>query len=848
MGKNMYTRHVDDELDELEEVEHVHPSCMWGIMHAIDYHHWHFNLKKMLLQKINLRKRVKGSRSSKAKELVQDPRELKKLVNEEEKHIPGAKKSGSNNKRGLKSRIKSLIAEEMSNEGNGKERGSSISSQPRLQRTYSIHHLEPPDQGFGEICSDGEHPFIFFPSNKDKGATKLSDPAKMNVKDKPDAYGKKSELRNEVASKDKERTNVLEVFKVNKDLFLEIVQDKDGSLRKFSHALHGSNVKARLAKSGSFPATDLVQKRTLQPSTLKQKQSEIWSVSKVEKLPAGTLVPKLDKFKHSKHVRSKSLPLEYSSSGSKLGQALNFILESTSQSDEGNREVVKPLTESKQLDQLEVREDRNLANSSAISVLSEASSGNVCSKLEKDSAKRYEKTATSRVDEETSFSSYETVECSFGKNTRSHRRSSSLNESMDKYTWLFENNFGKEVNLRSSGTRSLKLRDEYEMGSGGKASISFRRIRSLANVEIYSSLRNMVHDDANLEGWPITMIEENSSCEKVGCPDEMKPVVVSPATEGNAPAGDIEESVHQNELQEKGGFTIHQMDNLAESRENIPGDFSARMKDFDIEADFLTVDERTLNVGQAISPSELPPCLDLAFETYSEEEVSSSAEFQVSEGLLNRCNEETDSSINCWKSLDFETSSLLSSMPNVENLDHLKDTQINQSYNDNEADLDYVKDILENSGFAKDAFHKTWHSSNQPLDPLVFDEMEAYWHKECSAEDYCGCDHHQLVFDLVNEKLLNIYERSFTYYPKALSSSCYIRPFPVGDHFVDEMCSGVNTLMRLKPEQKQSLECLVALDMGKDDGWMNLQLESECMGLELEDLIFDELLEELVCS
>lgn len=54
MGKNMHTRHADDEL------EHVHPSCMWGFVHAIDYHHWHFNVKRMLLQKINPRKHAKG--------------------------------------------------------------------------------------------------------------------------------------------------------------------------------------------------------------------------------------------------------------------------------------------------------------------------------------------------------------------------------------------------------------------------------------------------------------------------------------------------------------------------------------------------------------------------------------------------------------------------------------------------------------------------------------------------------------------------------------------------------------------------------------------------------------------
>lgn len=517
----------------------------------------------------------------------------------------------------------------MSKEGNGKQRGSSISSQSRLQRTYSIHHLEPPDHGFGEICTDWEHPILFIPSKKENSATKLKNPPKLNVKDKQYAYGKKSKkLSNKDSSKNKEHANVLEIFKVNKDLFLEIVQDKDGSFTKFSHTLPSSNAKARLTKSGSFPAADLFLKRSLEPRTLKQKQSETWATPRGEKLPTGALMLNVDKFKHSKHVRSKSLPLEYGSMGSKLGQALNFILEDTSESDTVNKEVLKPIKESKQLDHFEVREGRNQANSSTLSVLSEVSSGNVASRLENDSAERHEATTTSSSVEKNSFNSHETEEYSFSRKTRNHKRSSSLNESMEKYTWLFENNFGKEVKLHPS--RSLKLRNEYEMGSSGNASTLFRRICSLSTVDIYSSLQN---GDANLEGWPITTVEENSSCEKDSYLDELKPIAFSATTEENLAAGAIEESVHQTELLEKCGC-IDQMEIFAESRENI----ASRMEDFEEKDDALTVVKSTLYMEQeskcyTIAPSELPqPCPTPAFETYSEEGVSNSLEFQASEG------------------------------------------------------------------------------------------------------------------------------------------------------------------------------------------------------------------------
>lgn len=62
----------------------------------------------------------------------------------------------------------------------------------------------------------------------------------------------------------------------------------------------------------------------------------------------------------------------------------------------------------------------------------------------------------------------------------------------------------------------------------------------------------------------------------------------------------------------------------------------------------------------------------------------------------------------------------------------------------------------------------------------------------------------------------------------------------------EEVCNNVGTLLRLKPEQ-ESIDTIVDQDLKMDDGWMNLQLESACLALELEDMIFNDLLEELRC-
>jgi hypothetical protein len=168
-----------------------------------------------------------------------------------------------------------------------------------------------------------------------------------------------------------------------------------------------------------------------------------------------------------------------------------------------------------------------------------------------------------------------------------------------------------------------------------------------------------------------------------------------------------------------------------------------------------------------------------------------------------------------------------------------------------DADFNYVRLVLELSGFNKTEHLGTWYSLEQPLSPSLFKELEALLHPE--LEDYgeeneCSCDDHRLLFDLINDTLLEVYERSFTYFPKAFSFNHHIRPMPKGHHLLEEVWERLSSHLSLRPELDQSLDDVVARDMTKGAGWMNLQFDNECVALELEDLIFDELLDELICS
>lgn len=188
------------------------------------------------------------------------------------------------------------------------------------------------------------------------------------------------------------------------------------------------------------------------------------------------------------------------------------------------------------------------------------------------------------------------------------------------------------------------------------------------------------------------------------------------------------------------------------------------------------------------------------------------------------------------------------------------ENQLMQLYNDpyhvhvdtkNRADFNYVKDILELSGFSTNEILGKWHSEQHPVNPMLFEEVEGCLvaQPECSGNEEGGsCDHHLLLFDLINEVLLDIYERSFCYWPMPLTSRSRIHRMPKGYQVLEEVWVEINRLLSCRPEIDQAIDDAVSWDLAKIDGWMNLQSEGECVGLEVEDLIFDDLIEEIISN
>lgn len=166
-----------------------------------------------------------------------------------------------------------------------------------------------------------------------------------------------------------------------------------------------------------------------------------------------------------------------------------------------------------------------------------------------------------------------------------------------------------------------------------------------------------------------------------------------------------------------------------------------------------------------------------------------------------------------------------------------------------DSDFNYVKHIIEVSGFMENEHTQMWHTENQPLKPSLFKDLEASLFKEieCSGKEISIHNDHQLLFNIVNEVLLEIYEGSSTYFPRPFSFNLRLRPVPKGSHLLKEVWTRVNSYLSLRPELDQTLDDVVGRDLARS-GWMNHQWEEECVALELEDMIVDDLLDEIIFS
>ncbi|KAH0470585.1 hypothetical protein IEQ34_000308 [Dendrobium chrysotoxum] len=182
--------------------------------------------------------------------------------------------------------------------------------------------------------------------------------------------------------------------------------------------------------------------------------------------------------------------------------------------------------------------------------------------------------------------------------------------------------------------------------------------------------------------------------------------------------------------------------------------------------------------------------------------------------------------------------------PDIDCFDSLH-LRIDQKY---KATFNYVRETLKRSGFSGSGFLGAWNSPYQPMDPLIFNEGEDLSHElDITEDEHDILLEHQLLFDLINEAWVKMYEKYCGYFFPWLSRfNTNNKPMPMGDHILKERWTNICWHLKGQPEPDINLEDIVSRNFTKNDGWMNIQYDIEDVELDLECLILDALLDDFV--
>ncbi|KAA8520835.1 hypothetical protein F0562_011508 [Nyssa sinensis] len=156
---------------------------------------------------------------------------------------------------------------------------------------------------------------------------------------------------------------------------------------------------------------------------------------------------------------------------------------------------------------------------------------------------------------------------------------------------------------------------------------------------------------------------------------------------------------------------------------------------------------------------------------------------------------------------------------------------------DNECVSKYVRAVLQASGLHWDELSTKFHSSDELLDPSLFDEVDLFHFESC-------CDH-KLLFDCINEVLLGVYQRYFRCSPWVSFLEPKIWPLTRGRNLVEGVIKGVNWYL-LPPTMPRTLQQIVGKDMAMSGKWIDIRLDSEDIVVEMAEAILEELTMETV--
>lgn len=168
---------------------------------------------------------------------------------------------------------------------------------------------------------------------------------------------------------------------------------------------------------------------------------------------------------------------------------------------------------------------------------------------------------------------------------------------------------------------------------------------------------------------------------------------------------------------------------------------------------------------------------------------------------------------------------------------------------DKQLDLLYVRNVLVASGFTGDRAFSRWYLPNHPLDPSLFENIEhhcGYGSEQGKSLSNGSKWERRLLFDCINEVLLDILGPFFNDRPWVRNNKLNLRNMPAGKQLLRETWAAINHYLYTQSENCNTLENIVAKDLAKGGVWMQLQNYVEIVGCDLERAIYGDLIEEAI--
>ncbi|KAH0970629.1 hypothetical protein GBA52_022785 [Prunus armeniaca] len=158
---------------------------------------------------------------------------------------------------------------------------------------------------------------------------------------------------------------------------------------------------------------------------------------------------------------------------------------------------------------------------------------------------------------------------------------------------------------------------------------------------------------------------------------------------------------------------------------------------------------------------------------------------------------------------------------------------------DKEVIFDFVKSVMQAYGFNWDDICVKWLSSDQLIEPSLCDEVELFPNQLCYDQN--------LLFDCINEVLVEVCGRCYGCFPWVSSVKPSIRLVPDMKTAIHEVWTGVYWHLLPLP-LPHTLDQIVTKDMSRTGMWMDLRFDIETIGVDMGEAILQELMEDTILS